>query len=60
MILENTPLVVLSSVLQTEIHVVQLLQIVLENGTILMDHWCLMMLLMKISTEVEQTIKLYT
>ena len=60
MILENTPLVVLSSVLQTEIHVVQLFQIVLENGTILMDHWCLMMLLMKISTEVEQTIKLYT
>ena len=60
MTLENSPLVVLSSVLLTEVHVVQLLQIVLESGTILMDRWCLIMVLVKISTEVEETIKLYT
>ena len=59
MTLEKPSLVVLSSVLLTEVHVVQLLQIVLDSGTILMDQWCLMMLLVKISTEVEQTTKVF-
>ena len=61
MTLENSLLVVLSSVLLTEVHVVQLLQIVLESGSILMEQWCLIMLLVKIFTEVEemnQTIRL--
>ena len=60
MTLEYSPLVVLSSVLLTEVHVVQLLQIALESGTILMDQWCLIMLLVMISSEEEETIKLYT
>ena len=57
MTLKTPPLVVLSSVLLTEAHVVQL--IVLESGTILMDQWCLMMLLVMISTEVEEMTKLF-
>ena len=60
MILETPSLVVLSSVLLTEVHVVQLLQIVLDSGTILMDHWCLTIMVVKIFTEVEEIIKLYT
>ena len=60
MTLETPPLVVLSSVLLTEVHVVQLLQIVLESGTILMDQWCLILPLVKISPELEEMIKLYT
>ena len=53
MTLETPPLVVLSSVLLTEVYVVQ--PIVLESGTILMDQWCLIMLLVMISTEVTGT-----
>ena len=60
MTLETSPLVVLSSVLLTKVHVVQLLQIVLESGTILMDQWCLTMQLVTIFTEVEEMIKVYT
>ena len=60
MTLETPPLIVLSSVLLTEVHVVLILQIVLDSGTILMDQWCLIMVLVKISTEVEEMIKLFT
>ena len=60
MTLVNSPLVVLSSVLLTEVHVVPVViqPCDLESGTILMDQWCL--IVVKISTEVEETIKLYT
>ena len=60
MTLETSPLVVLSAAQLTEVHVVQLLQIALESGTIQMDQWCLIMLLVMISSEEEETIKLYT
>ena len=60
MTLETPPLVVLSSVLLTEVHVVLVLiqPCDLDSGTILMDQWCLVVV--KISAEVEQAIKLYT
>ena len=55
-------MVVLSSVLLTKVHVVPVViqPCDLDSGTILMDQWCLLMLLVKISTEVEETTKLYT
>ena len=60
MTLETPPLVVLSSVLLTEVHVVPVLiqPCDLESGTILMDQWCL--IVVKVSTELEEAIKLYT
>ena len=59
MTLESSPITVQFSAPLTIVHVVPWVAITLESGTIPMDQWCLIVLLGIISTEVEQTIKLY-